>query len=165
MKAVIKSEVQNARNYGNEKETVSKFVVLGKVNGETREIVDARCYMGRSRNSSTVYAALWVHGAGVYTSGRGQAGGYGYHKESAAIADAIRSAEIDLFGSPYSNVDRRWNYDEKREYTLAEKRAIERKENKQRAHIGGVGSSAITAALLAIAKAAGGRGKLTIVSM
>jgi len=62
MKAIITKQVQNATNYGNNKETVSKFVVLGKLNGEMREVVDCRVYMGRSASASTVYASLWVHG-------------------------------------------------------------------------------------------------------
>lgn len=169
MKAVITKQVQNARNLSDEKETVSKFVVLGKINGEIREIVDARVYMSRSRNASTVYASIWVHGrdkfgAEIYTTGRGEAGGYGYHKESAAVGSAITSAGIELYGDVYDSGSR-WNYDEKRENTPAEIRAIRRKSEKRRAHIGGVGDSAVQSALLAIAKAAGGGGKLTIVSM
>lgn len=33
--------------------------------------------------------------------GLGSAGGAGYHKSSAALAEAIRDAGIDLFGNPY----------------------------------------------------------------
>ncbi len=55
--------------------------------------VDARFYMGRSGNASTVYCSVWIHGkAGEYCSGRAQAGGYGYHKESAALEMALESA-------------------------------------------------------------------------
>ena len=164
MKAIITKQVTNARNYSGEKELVSKYVVLGNVNGELREIVDARAYMGRSRNSSTVYASIWVNGNGIYTSGKGSAGGYGYHKESAAFQDAISSACIELYGDVYGRSNT-WNYAENRENTKAEILKIERANSKKRAHIGGVGESAIKSALLAIAKAAGGRGKLTVVSM
>lgn len=164
MKAIIKNSVSNAVNYSREKETVSKYIVIGKINGELREVVDCRVYMGRSRNASTVYASLWVHAGNLCTSGRGTAGGYGYHKESAAIASAIDSASIELWGSPYANRST-WNYDEKREYTPAEMRAMERKDNKRRAHIGGRGDESARAALMAIAKAAGARGKLIFVSM
>lgn len=143
MKAKIEKQVSNARNYANEKETVSNFIVLGKINGETREVVNARCYMGRSRSASTVYASVWVLGDGISTSGKGTAGGYGYHKESAAISDAISDAGITLWGSPYAG---------------------ETGDQKRRAHIGGCGSESIRAALEAIAKAAGARGKLIYVS-
>lgn len=169
LKAIITKQVQNAHNYSGEKEIVSKYVVLGKINGETREIVDARCYMARARNAATVYASIWVHGRDkegkeIYTTGKGNAGGYGYHKESAAIGSAISSAAIEIYGDVYDSGNR-WNYAEKRENTKAEIAAIARKSAKKRAHIGGVGDDAIKSALLAIAKAAGGKGKLSIVSL
>lgn len=166
MKAIIKNQVSNAKNYGGEKETISKYVILARTTHckELREIVDCRVYMGRSRNSSTVYASLWVNTFDAHTSGTGSAGGYGYHKESAAIQDAITSAGIELYGSAYGE-PQRWNYDEKREYTPQELLSIKRKHDKQRCHIGGVGDAAIQTALEAIAKAAGAKGKLIFVSM
>lgn len=161
MKAKIINQVQNAKNYSGEKETVSKFIVMDKTG---KEFVDCRVYMGRSRYASTVYASIWVHGNGVYTSGKGSAGGYGYHKESAAIQDAITSAGIELYGDVYES-SHRWNYGENRENTPAEIAAIKRRLTKERAHIGGVGESAVKAALLAIAKAAGLKGKPLFVSL
>lgn len=143
MKAKIEKQVSNACNYGNKKETVGNFIVLGKINGETREVVSARCYMGRSRSASTVYASVWVHGNGIYTSGKGTAGGYGYHKESTAISDAISDAGITLWGSPYAG---------------------ETGDMKKRVYFGGCGCESIRAALEAIAKAAGARGKLIYVN-
>jgi len=165
MKAIITQQLSNARNYGNEKETVNKFVVLGKINGELREVVDCRCYMARSASASVVYASVWVHGNNIYTSGKGSAGGYGYHKESAAVGSALSNAGIELWGSPYANEVNTWLYDEQRSMTPKEIAARRRKQNKQRAHIGGCGDESLKAALLATAKAAGARGKLTIVSM
>lgn len=190
MKAIITAARQNAKNYANDKETVSKYVVLAKHPGrkELHTFVDCRVYMGRSASASVVYASIWVHGytasnvrptiegpisdiystmyAEIYTSGTGSAGGYGYHKESAAIADAISSAGIELYGDVYENSQsHRWNYNEQRENTPKEIAAIKRRLSKQRAHIGGVGDSAVRAALLAIARAAGARGQLTIVSL
>ena len=193
MKAIITKQVENARNMAGEKETISKYIVLAKIKGQTREIVDARVYMGRSRNSSTVYASIWVHGADsagreIYTTGRGAASGYGYHKESAAIASAISSAGIELYGSPYSD-ENGYFWDEKpnpnwrpfdertkeeqedRNYgwhtprNIREKRKESARDYKNRVYFGGCGDSAIKTALMAIAKAAGGSGKLIIVSM
>ena len=166
MKAIIKNQVSNARNYSGEKETVGKYVVLAKTRhcNEVREIVDCRVYMGRSRQASTVYASLWVHAFEVHTSGSGSAGGWGYHKESAAIASAITSAGVELYGSPYGEASR-WNHDEQREYTIKELTAIKRKENRQRCYIGGCGDSAVRLALEAIARAAGARGPLIFVSL
>jgi hypothetical protein len=59
-------------------------------------LVDCQLYMGRSSGASTVYCVLWIHHAGVYATGTGMAGGYGYDKQSAAVASAINSAGITL---------------------------------------------------------------------
>lgn len=48
------------------------------------------------RTGSTAYACLWVNGETIYCSGSGKAGGYGYHKASAAAQVAINSAGIEL---------------------------------------------------------------------
>ncbi len=189
MLAKFTGNKENARNMAPEKETVSKYLVIGKVDGREKEIVDARVYMGRSSSSSTVYASIWVRGAnGLYTTGRGTAGGYGYHKESAAIAGAISSAGIELYGQPYADEkgyfygtvkNPAWRPFEERTpeeqenknygWTVPEYIRIKRKENakelKNRAHIDGIGSEAVKVALLAIAKAAGGCGRLLFVQM
>lgn len=162
MKAIFAKPAQNATNYSRDKELVGAYTVLGKVNGEMREVLTARAYMGRSRSASTVYASIWVH-VGDCPSGKGSAGGYGYHKESAAFNDAIRSAGIELYGSAYGEPDR-WNHNEKREYTAKERAAMARAANKQRCYIGGVGDSAMRAAFEAIARAAGAKGKLIFVN-
>ena len=107
MKAVLtKQNVSNGHNYGGEKEMVSAFSIIGKIDGKLQAVVTARCYMGRSKNSSTVYASVWAHGTGVCIAGHGSAGGYGYHKESAAIGSAISSAGVELYGSPYAHPER-----------------------------------------------------------
>ena len=145
MRAVLPVEpISNGRNYGGEKETTTRAVVVGKIAGQLRRVVEARYYMGRSRTASTVYCTLWVHGE-QYCSGTGKAGGYGYHKESAALASAIRSAGIQLYGSNYAD----W-HDVKPDF-------------KKLAHIGGCGTSSAETALKAIARAAGAKGQLLIV--
>ena len=93
MKATIGKQVSNAINYGDKKELIKTFNV---VTDGLKEVIKARCYMGRSANASTVYASVWINTSEVHTSGKGKAGGYGYHKESAAIAAAIESAGITL---------------------------------------------------------------------
>lgn len=145
MKAKIIKPASNGYNYSRSKELVGAYSIMGRVNGEMREIVCARAYRGRSRTASTVYASLWVHGLEVETSGNGSAGGYGYHKESAAFQAAINSAGIELYGSPYQS-------------------RIEKPDYKKRAFIDGVGESAMRSAFEAIARAAGARGKLSFVS-
>ena len=96
MKAQIVSTQSNAVNYGNKKELVNSWNVIVNSEDGLKNIITARCYMGRSASASTIYANLWVRDAEHRTSGAGKAGGYGYHKQSAAIAEAIRSAGIEL---------------------------------------------------------------------
>lgn len=150
MKAVFTAEKSNARNMSDSKQLISRYVLTDKKT--EREIVDCRLYMSASRNASTVYASLWVLLSEkkkpegwkyCSTSGGGSAGGYGYDKKSAAVADAISSAGIELYGSPYA---RPVNGDSE----AATKALL-----KKRAHIGGCGEGSIRAALCAIAYAAG----------
>lgn len=147
MRATFTKECENAINYGDKKPMRERHVLIDKKT--EREIVDCRTY----GSGSTVYCSIWInsvkqekrpanwiHGG---TSGKGSAGGYGYHKASAAVADAIVSAGIALTGSPYGypvNSD-----------TPAQTRA----RLKKPAHIGGCGDASIRCALLAIAYAAG----------
>lgn len=96
MKAEFVGIRNSAVNYGVEKELISSWnVVVNSAEG-LKNIITARCYMGRSASASTVYASVWVNGPDHFTNGTGKAGGYGYHKQSAAIAEAIRSAGIEL---------------------------------------------------------------------
>jgi len=88
-------EHRNGKNLGVFKEMVGSDVVIALKNKMIIEAVTARYYMGRSRTASTVHATLWVHGA-ADRSGSGEADGYGYHKQSAALANAIRAAGIRL---------------------------------------------------------------------
>lgn len=80
------------------KELIHGYKVIAFNNGEFEEIIDCRLLMGRSQSSATIYCNLWIHARKpelwLHTSG--SAGGYGYHKQSAALADALRSASIDL---------------------------------------------------------------------
>jgi hypothetical protein len=149
MKAVMpQTSVSNARNYGGEKEQIRGIKLIDKKT--ERVIVDARWYMGRSTSASAVYCSLWCMGRGVYesahsTSGKGTACGYGYHKASAALASAITSAGITLYGSPYGHPV---NQDSDK-VTKALLKSV--------AHIGGGGDVSIECALLSIAYAMGYR--------
>lgn len=140
---ITKTDVSNGRNWSGEKEEVSHHTVVAYSNGEFINVVNARCFMGRSHSASTVYASIWVNAPKkkAYVAGSGSAGGYGYHKESAAIGQAIDSAGIELYGDVYGRDDTKKN---------------------KRASIDGCGDSAIRDALSAIARAAGYR-KFTIV--
>jgi len=145
MKAIMPLvSVSNARNYGGEKELIRGIKLIDKKT--ERVVVDARWYMGKSASASTVYCSLWCMGHGVHdTSGKGTAEGYGYHKASAALARAITSAGIALYGSPYGHPA---NGDTDK----ATKALL-----KSAAHIGGCGDGSIDCALLSIAYAMGYR--------
>lgn len=139
MKAVLPvndSEYRNGHNYGDTKEKHMQWIVIDKKTERT--IIDCRVYMGRSANSSQVYSSVWIMGNNYYIAGTGLAGGYGYHKASAAIADALSSAGIKLFGHAYMPHDTKPDF-------------------KRRADIGGVGESACCMAFNAIAYALGYR--------
>lgn len=144
MKATLpKQDVSNGKNRSNEKELVSYWKVIAYSKGEFHEPVDCRCWMGRSNSASTVYASIWIRDDRNqrWYAGNGSAGGYGYHKESAAIQEALTSAGVELRGDVYGR-----NGD-----------------SKQVAHIDGVGESAIKSAMEAIARALGFR-KFTVVN-
>lgn len=64
--------------------------------GGIRDLITVRTYMGRSRDASVVVAAIWVHLPDKVCAGVGTAGGYGYHKASAAIGEATGRAGITL---------------------------------------------------------------------
>lgn len=144
MKAVLPvndNEYQNGRNYGDTKEKTSQWLVIDKKTERT--IIDCRVYMGRSANSSQVYASVWIMGNNYYIAGHGQAGGYGYDKASTAIASALSSAGIKLFGNVYLSHDTKPDF-------------------KRRADIGGVGESACKMAFNAIAYVLGYRDVIMI---
>lgn len=143
LKAVFTVQADNAVNHGHNLEQVARYLVVDKKTEKT--VVDARCWMGRSRSASTVKASIWISLSDkkrpdgwewAETSGSGSAGGYGYHKISAAIGDAMDSAGVELYGTPYAG-------------------ARDAVDMKTRAYINGVGESAIRSAVLAIAYAAG----------
>lgn len=60
--------------------------------GQQHAPVELRLYGTGNRN----YACLWINCAPIHTQGSGWAGGYGYHRPSAAASEAIRNAGIAL---------------------------------------------------------------------
>ena len=140
IKAHIIKKAENAKRPDN-KELVSAYSLVVRLpSGDMREVITVSCYMGRSTSASVVYAVLWVRCAdGHWTSGSGHAGGYGYHKESAAIADAIKSAGIELQDLENDRKDHWFDF-------------------------GGTGTSYYPQVFEAIARAAGYRGRTLLVS-
>lgn len=113
-------------------------------NGELSEVITVRTYMGASRNASIVKACVWVHPLeGNWSTGRGEAGGWGYHKESQAIYEAVSNAGIELYGDPYQRDAAR---------------------NKKQLFFGGTGDNAYEAIFKAIARAAGYKGHMAWVT-
>lgn len=105
-----------ARNLSPDKETTRRDVAVAfdaqRERGESyggrhrddrmRQVIDARWYMGRSSQASTVYCSVWIRTRDGRTfTGHGSAGGYGYHKESAAFDEALTSAGVKL-SDPHS---------------------------------------------------------------
>lgn len=98
------ADISKLRNKGNggvnrNRELVHayKLIELKKdAYGDVKELVDCRLYMGRSANASRVYCTIWINAEPHYGGASGSAGGYGYHKQSAAVADAISGAGIVL---------------------------------------------------------------------
>ena len=101
MKAIFNQQkhLDNAKNMNGEKELVQHIVGVDDA-GSKRQIVDCRLYIGRSRNAATVYCSIWANGyinnEQAWITGHGKAGGYGYHKPSAAMQNAIAAAGFTL---------------------------------------------------------------------
>lgn len=144
IKAVLSATpVSNGRRLDDKELCHGYRLIAVRAGQEPVELVAAYVWTGRSRSASTLYAALWVTGDDAanrpWLSGSGRAGGWGYHKTSAAIDSAIYSAGIELFGSAYSGFSenapaRDWS---------------------KKVHIDGVGDEAIERAIVAIGQACG----------
>jgi hypothetical protein len=59
-------------------------------------IAEVKCYMGKAASSSVVYATIRLSYKNEILSGSGSAGGGGYCKTSASVAEAFESAGIIL---------------------------------------------------------------------
>lgn len=107
-------------------------------------------YAARGSGMQPVRASVWIRAPrgsnDDWRSGRGSAGGCGYHKESAAIAEAVGAAGVELYGRP-DRYGRPQPGDAKR-----------------RLDFGGTGSSGYEEIFAAIAKARGFRGPFLWVS-
>jgi hypothetical protein len=98
MRATIPAGIgpSDARNRSYQKELTGMVRVIAYNRGEFAEPVDIRFYMGRSSSASRVYCSVWLRGPEAECSGRGIAGGGGYHKPSAALSAALDSAGVTL---------------------------------------------------------------------
>jgi hypothetical protein len=135
LKANLSAMRETARDTRRDTGFVAEHAAIDPATG--RAVVIVRIY----QPGTVAYCSLWIHGRTGHGRGQGQAGGGGYHKASAAMAAAIEDAGIVLTGDVYGR-------DKGKSRTVA--------------HIGGVGESAMIAALEAIARAATGKRRLII---
>lgn len=71
-------------NYRKENKFYKQLSGIVYDNGKFREVVTLRLYLTDAR----IYACMWAW----HTAGSGYAGGYGYHRASAAAAEAFYKA-------------------------------------------------------------------------
>lgn len=92
MKANITAMRETPRNMHRKDSLDKEIAVIDPANG--RAIVTARIYYP----GSVAYACIWIASTPKtpFARGTGKAGGYGYHKASAALAAAISDAGIVL---------------------------------------------------------------------
>lgn len=133
LKANISAMRETSKDMPRKDSLDKEIAVIDPVTG--RSIVICRIYTP----GSVAYCCLWIHGSNAYARGAGKAGGYGYHKPSAALQDAISDAGITLHGDVYGQ-----------------------ESHKRRAYINGVGDSAMVTALEAIARAVTGKRRFIV---
>lgn len=93
MKVLSINPVDNINvNHRKENKFQRSFELLTIKDGEIVELASARFYNTDSRS----YCCLWVRLPNRYTSGSAFSSGYGYHRESTALALAINKAGIKL---------------------------------------------------------------------
>jgi hypothetical protein len=122
---------------------VSAWSFVVKHGGELREAVCIRTYYAqRGTGMQPIRACVWIRPAeknANYRSGKGSAGGCGYHKESQAIEEAFSSAGVSFYGrAPWSRDESRVDW-------------------KKRFYFGGTGGSGYRDVFEAVARAAGYR--------
>lgn len=96
MRATFTNPKENGKNLGGSKEIVNSWSFVVNTKKGLQEPIRIRWWMARGRNAMRVYCSIWVHGKGIHAAGHGHVDGGGYHKESAALDQAIESAGITL---------------------------------------------------------------------
>lgn len=93
MKATLPDHnVFNGHNWMGEKELIQRRVAVVLHKGKMREAVIVNVHGTNARN----YVSVWAHNDLRSYAGHGWAGGYGYHRPSAAMGAALKSAGITL---------------------------------------------------------------------
>lgn len=133
LKANISAMRETSKDMPRKDQLTQEIAVIDPATG--RAIVKCRIYIP----NSVAYCCLWISAPDCYGRGAGKVGGYGYHKPSAALQDAIDDAGITLHGDVYG-----------------------RESHSRRAYIDGVGDSAMVAALEAIARSVTGKRRFIV---
>ena len=84
------ADSDNVAKYRKEKGFYRQISMIDSRDGSA--IVQARWYWPGRDGASTCYCCVWIHGDDSHGRGGGRAGGYGYHKESAALLAALNDA-------------------------------------------------------------------------
>ncbi|MDR0908712.1 MAG: hypothetical protein LBM77_03000 [Spirochaetaceae bacterium] len=87
-------ESKHSFSFREKKEIVYGFQYIDTETNTT--VLDCRVYTSRKPYSCRVIAAVWLHDkkSQRYGSGVGSAGGYGYHKPSMAIENALHEIGV-----------------------------------------------------------------------
>lgn len=93
MIATIKTKNHDGKIASNRKEN-SFYKQMTLISRDFEELATVRFYC----TSTRVYCCVWINDAATqtYISGGGYAGGYGYHKASAAMEAALNDAGVTL---------------------------------------------------------------------
>lgn len=93
----MKAEVEfkyglKAKAHRKENNFMEQFTGIVVDNDDVREAVVLRIYGTSARNT----ACLWYNNGENWADGSGSAGGYGYHRPSAAVQEALERAGVTL---------------------------------------------------------------------
>ncbi len=96
MKIDIKNltDSSNVAKYRKEKGFYRQISMIDSRDGSA--IVQARWYWPGRDGASNCYCCVWIHGDDSHGRGGGKAGGYGYHKESSALQEALNAAGVSM---------------------------------------------------------------------
>ena len=80
------------RNHRKENHFMEQYTALVSTKDGMREAVTLRVYGTKTMN----YVCLWFNNGNQWAAGTGIAGGYGYHRPSAAAAEALTKAGVEF---------------------------------------------------------------------
>lgn len=94
MKAKFNTKNMNGHSIGSNRKEKHFYKQFTAINSELNAVIELCLYA----TQSTHYCCMWIHDRkhNIHVSGGGKAGGYGYHRASAAAENAINAAGISL---------------------------------------------------------------------